>query len=178
MLCSYLLQICFTSIDILWDNIQFVLYKAKAISFLKLRNMEVHINEMLCNVLIYLIFLTLLMLEMEYSGFRGQYHACWCTGSQSCQCISRHSIGCVGQMTCIVVPEFHQPWLVIRTFQRQGRCSRGGHLCNEHSEEKYSCSYKYNLTTDILIRFCVDKLFECILILMGLGERLWLLCNN
>ena len=37
---------------------------------------------------------------------------------------------------------FHQPRLVIRTFHRQGRCSRGGHLCNEHSEEKYSCSYK------------------------------------
>ena len=38
--------------------------------------------------------------------------------------------------------QFHQPWLVIRTFHRQGRCSRGGHLCNEHSEVKYSCSYK------------------------------------
>ena len=38
--------------------------------------------------------------------------------------------------------EFHQPWLVIRTFHHQGRCSRGGHLCNEHSEEKYSCIYK------------------------------------
>ena len=37
---------------------------------------------------------------------------------------------------------FHQPRLVIRTFHHQGRCSRGGHLCNEHSEEKYSCSYK------------------------------------
>ena len=35
--------------------------------------------------------------------------------------------------------QFHQPWLVISTFHRQGRCSRGGHLCNEHSEEKYSC---------------------------------------
>ena len=74
--------------------------------------------------------------------------------------------------------QFHQPWLVIRTFHRQGRCSRGGHLCNQHSEEKYSCSYKYNSTTDNLIRFCVDKLYECILISMGLGERLWLLCNN
>ena len=40
------------------------------------------------------------------------------------------------------VQQFHQPRLVIRTFHRQGRCSRGGHLCNEHSEEKYSCSYK------------------------------------
>ena len=39
-------------------------------------------------------------------------------------------------------PQFHQPRLVVRTFHRQGRCSRGGHLCNEHSEEKYSCSYK------------------------------------
>ena len=38
--------------------------------------------------------------------------------------------------------QFHRPRLVIRTFHRQGRCSRGGHLCNEHSEEKYSCSYK------------------------------------
>ena len=38
--------------------------------------------------------------------------------------------------------EFHQPRLVIRTFHHQGRCSRGGHLCNEHSEEEYSCSYK------------------------------------
>ena len=65
--------------------------------------------------------------------------------------------------------EFHQPWLVICTFHRQGCCSRGGHLCNEHSEEKYSCSYKWNSTTEILIRFCVDKLYECILILMGLG---------
>ena len=24
---------------------------------------------------------TLLMLEMEFSGFGGQYHTCWCTGS-------------------------------------------------------------------------------------------------
>ena len=38
--------------------------------------------------------------------------------------------------------QFHQPRLVIRTFHHQGRCSRGGHLSNEHSEEKYSCSYK------------------------------------
>ena len=37
---------------------------------------------------------------------------------------------------------FHQPWLVIRTFHHQGRCSRGGHLCNKHNEEKYSSSYK------------------------------------
>ena len=44
---------------------------------------------------------------------------------------------CTGAMV-----QFHQPRLVIRTFHRQGRCSRGGHLCNEHSEEKYSCSYK------------------------------------
>ena len=26
------------------------------------------------------VVITLLMLETEYSGFRGQYHACWCTG--------------------------------------------------------------------------------------------------
>ena len=26
------------------------------------------------------VILTLLMLETEYSGFGGQYHACWCTG--------------------------------------------------------------------------------------------------
>ena len=38
--------------------------------------------------------------------------------------------------------EFHQPRLVIRTFHHQGRSSRGGHLCNEHSEEKYLCSDK------------------------------------
>ena len=38
--------------------------------------------------------------------------------------------------------KFHQPRLLIRTFHHQERCSRGGHLCNEHSEEKYSCSYK------------------------------------
>ena len=38
--------------------------------------------------------------------------------------------------------KFHQPRLEIRTFHHQERCSRGGHLCNEHSEEKYSCSYK------------------------------------
>ena len=25
--------------------------------------------------------LTLMMLETEYSGFKGQYHACWCPGS-------------------------------------------------------------------------------------------------
>ena len=49
--------------------------------------------------------LTLLMLEMEYSGFGGQYHACWCTGDFRSQCISEHGIGCVGQTTCIVVPE-------------------------------------------------------------------------
>ena len=42
----------------------------------------------------------------------------------------------------LIINKFHQPRLVIRTFHRQGRCSRGGHLCNEHSEEKYSCSYK------------------------------------
>ena len=48
---------------------------------------------------------------------------------------------CEFKALCIIV-EFHQPRLVIRTFHRQGRCSRGGHLCNEHSEEKYSCSYK------------------------------------
>ena len=44
--------------------------------------------------------------------------------------------------TGTISSEFHQPRLVIRTFHRQGRCSRGGHLCNEHSEEKFSCSYK------------------------------------
>ena len=26
--------------------------------------------------------LTLLMLDMEYSSFGGQYHACWCSNSQ------------------------------------------------------------------------------------------------
>ena len=42
----------------------------------------------------------------------------------------------------LTASKFHQPWLVIRTFHQQGRCSRGGHLCNKHSEEKYSSSYK------------------------------------
>ena len=72
--------------------------------------------------------------------------------------------------------QFHQPRLVIRTFHRQGRCSRGGHLCNEHNEEKNSCSYN-KIRPLIFISFCVDKLYECIFILMGLGERLWLLCD-
>ena len=49
------------------------------------------------------------------------------------------SISCTSGMYFL---QFHQPRLVIRTFHRQGRCSRGGHLCNEHCEEKYSCSYK------------------------------------
>ena len=35
-----------------------------------------------------------------------------------------------------VLIKFHQPRLVIRTFHHQGRCSRGGHLCNEHSPLK------------------------------------------
>ena len=43
-----------------------------------------------------------LMTEAEYSGFGGQYHAYWCTGSWSRQCIIRLVIGCVGQTTCIV----------------------------------------------------------------------------
>ena len=47
-----------------------------------------------------------------------------------------------GILWCSLIEQFHQPRLVICTFHRQGRCSRGGHLCNEHSEEKYSCSYK------------------------------------
>ena len=34
--------------------------------------------------------LTLLMLEMEYSGFGGQYHACWCPGDF--RSFSRHGI--------------------------------------------------------------------------------------
>ena len=91
-----------------------------------------------------------------------------------CVCVWFHHPHCKILAKC----KFHQPRSVICTFHRQGCCSRGGHLCNEHSEEKYSCTYKLNSTTDILIRFCVDKLYECILILMGLGERLWLLCDN
>ena len=47
--------------------------------------------------------LTLLVLEMEYSTFGGQYHAYSCLGSQSRQSISRHVIGCVGQTTYIVI---------------------------------------------------------------------------
>ena len=49
------------------------------------------------------------LLEMEHSGFGGQYHACWCPGSQCQQSITRHGIGCVGQTTCIVVPELISP---------------------------------------------------------------------
>ena len=45
------------------------------------------------------------MLEMEYYGLFGQYHACRCLGSQSHQSISRHGIGCVGQTICIVIPQ-------------------------------------------------------------------------
>ena len=58
--------------------------------------------------------LTLLMLETEYFSFRGQYHACRCLGSWSRQSISRHGIGCVGQTTCIVVPELISPYGIIR----------------------------------------------------------------
>ena len=50
--------------------------------------------------------LTFMMLETEYPGFGGQYHSYWCPGSKSWQSISRHSTGCVGQTTCIVVLEF------------------------------------------------------------------------
>ena len=49
--------------------------------------------------------LTLLILEMEYSRFRVQNHACWCPGSWSRQSISRHGISYVGQTTCIDIPE-------------------------------------------------------------------------
>ena len=48
--------------------------------------------------------LTLLMLEMEYSGFGGQHHACWYPGSYSRHRISRHDVGCAGQTICIVTP--------------------------------------------------------------------------
>ena len=47
----------------------------------------------------------MLLLEMEYSKLFGQYHACWCTGSWSRHCTSRHGFGCVRQTICIVVPE-------------------------------------------------------------------------
>ena len=50
------------------------------------------------------------MLEMEYSGFGGQYPACWCPGSYSRQSISSsHGIGCEGQKTSIAVPELISP---------------------------------------------------------------------
>ena len=45
---------------------------------------------------------TLPMLKTEYPSFGKQYHACLYPGTSSCQSISRHSIGCVGQTTCIV----------------------------------------------------------------------------
>ena len=51
------------------------------------------------------LILTLLMLEIEYSGFGDQYHACWCTGFSSPQCISRHVTGCVEQKLCIFAPK-------------------------------------------------------------------------
>ena len=40
--------------------------------------------------------LTVVMLETEYSGLFGQYHACWCTGFLSHQGISRHGIDSIG----------------------------------------------------------------------------------
>ena len=48
--------------------------------------------------------LTLLMLEMEYSSFGCQYHACWCPGDLSHQGISRNGIDCIGLATCKVAP--------------------------------------------------------------------------
>ena len=36
--------------------------------------------------------LTLVTLDIEYSGSEGQYHACWCPGNLSCQGISRNGI--------------------------------------------------------------------------------------
>ena len=58
------------------------------------------------------------MLETEYYGFEGQYHACWCTGSWSRQCISRHAIGCVGQTSCIFIPELiSYTWFKPNLFQ-------------------------------------------------------------
>ena len=49
--------------------------------------------------------LPLLILEMEYSSFGCQYHVCWCTGSQSHQCIklnqqARYCLCKVGNMYC------------------------------------------------------------------------------
>ena len=40
--------------------------------------------------------LTLLILETDLSGFGGQCHACWCSGSLSRPDISRHGIGNIG----------------------------------------------------------------------------------
>ena len=42
--------------------------------------------------------------ETEFSRFSGQNHACWCTGSQCRQSISRHDIGCIRLKTWIVIP--------------------------------------------------------------------------
>ena len=52
-------------------------------------------------------FAILLMLDTDCYGFGGQYHACWCPGSWSRQRININDIGCVGQTTCIAVPEFN-----------------------------------------------------------------------
>ena len=53
----------------------------------------------------FFIYLTILLLETEYSGSGWQYHACWCPGSWSRQSISRHGIGSVEKTTCIIVPD-------------------------------------------------------------------------
>ena len=51
---------------------------------------------MMMGVLDIILSLTPLMLETEYSGLFGQYHACWCPGSLSRQGIIRNSIGSIG----------------------------------------------------------------------------------
>ena len=75
-----------------------------------------------CNRLHSSVLWILLMLETEYSGFGGQYHACWCTGSWSRQSISRHSIGCVGQTTYIVVLELVSSTYVMPSPRYNSKC--------------------------------------------------------
>ena len=52
-----------------------------------LNRLILHLTFPVCNVI------TLLMLKREYYDLFGQYHACWCPGSQSRPGITRHGIG-------------------------------------------------------------------------------------
>ena len=66
--------------------------------------------------------------------------------------------------------QFHQPRLVIRIFHRQGAAVEEGIFAMNIVKKSTHAVINKILTTDILICFCVDKLYECILILMGMGS--------